>query len=459
MKVKFLFFFYFSKIISFDEYASVTDIVGDYTKNKNHQARREDALKKAETYFKKNELKTYPNAMYLAKILNEIYYLDYKSIDTNEANKFIDLSLQIPSDDLSTINSVLNSISSLELIPTRIRDVLQHIYDTANQDKVRKLKERIESGQFYNYFNFAKKLSLYATIGLSIIGSIVGIFRIMNHIFIEGMILPKIKKNTEKNLFNNLIQPIFISQYTLEDIIGYDQEKEQLIELSKDLISQKTHQKSMSSVLLYGPPGTGKTYAVKALAGSSKLPLFLVTVDKLLNECGSIDQRLEYLFEEAKKMAPCIVFFDDIDLLLGNRFGNSTNTITISEKIALNGLLQKLDGIAKLEGVLVIGNTNCIDDIDPALLRSGRFSVKIKFNEPSTSDVRKIVEYYLRKENIIIEKDYYNNIMSSIVEKIISFKEKNVAVIIQYLRLIKKYSKKTIINCSDIDIINKKINL
>ena len=126
-------------------------------------------------------------------------------------------------------------------------------------------------------------------------------------------------------------------------------------------------------VILYGPPGTGKTLLAKAIAGEAEVPfLYASGSDFIEMYVGVGAKRIRELFAKARKQAPCIVFIDEIDAIGGKRSGMDNS----EDRKAINALLTEMDGFNELDSVVVIGATNRMEDLDPALLRPGRFSDK-----------------------------------------------------------------------------------
>jgi transitional endoplasmic reticulum ATPase len=132
-------------------------------------------------------------------------------------------------------------------------------------------------------------------------------------------------------------------------------------------------------ILLYGPPGTGKTFVVRALAHESGAAFFAVKGAELLDKwVGESERGVREVFARARSVAPSIIFFDELDALAPVR-GSSTNSVTDSVVAAL---LTELDGVAGRGDVFVIGATNRMDLIDPALLRPGRLETHLFLGLP-----------------------------------------------------------------------------
>ena len=143
-------------------------------------------------------------------------------------------------------------------------------------------------------------------------------------------------------------------------------------------------------ILLYGPPGTGKTLLAKAVAKESEANFIQVKGPSLLSMwVGKSEEGMRKVFERARQVAPCVVFFDEIDSLAGKR-GIEAGT-KVTERV-LNQLLAEMDGLEDLNDVLVIGATNRPDMLDPALLRPGRFDRILLVNAPEEKGRLKVLQ-------------------------------------------------------------------
>ena len=159
--------------------------------------------------------------------------------------------------------------------------------------------------------------------------------------------------------------------------------------------------KPPKGVLLYGPPGTGKTLLAKAVATESEANFIQVKGPSLLSMwVGKSEEGVRKVFERAKQVAPCIIFFDEIDALASTR-GRDLGT-NVTERV-LNQLLAEMDGIEELHDVVVIGATNRPDMLDPALLRPGRFDRIIGIYPPNKEEREEIFKVHTR--NMPLAKD------------------------------------------------------
>ncbi|MAG37972.1 ATPase [Candidatus Pacearchaeota archaeon] len=147
-------------------------------------------------------------------------------------------------------------------------------------------------------------------------------------------------------------------------------------------------------ILLYGSPGTGKTLLAKAVAKEAEANFINVKGPSLLSMwVGKSEEGVRKVFERARQVSPCIVFFDEIDSLAGRRGYESGNRVT--ERV-LNQLLAEMDGLEDLKDVTIIAATNRPDMLDPALLRPGRFDRIILVDVPDKESREKIFEVHLK---------------------------------------------------------------
>lgn len=159
--------------------------------------------------------------------------------------------------------------------------------------------------------------------------------------------------------------------------------------------------KPPKGILIYGPPGTGKTLLAKAIATESESNFIQVKGPSLLSMwVGKSEEGVRKVFERAKQVAPCIVFFDEIDALASTRGRNVGNNVT--ERV-LNQLLAEMDGIEDLHDVVVVGATNRPDMLDSALLRPGRFDRIIGIYAPDKVEREEIFKVHTK--NMPLTKD------------------------------------------------------
>jgi len=155
-------------------------------------------------------------------------------------------------------------------------------------------------------------------------------------------------------------------------------------------------------ILLYGPPGTGKTLLAKAVAKESEANFIHVKGPSLLSMwVGKSEEGMRKIFERARQVAPCIIFFDELDSLAGKR-GSDSNKVT--ERV-LNQMLSEMDGLEDMKDVLVIGATNRPDMLDTALLRPGRFDRILLVNAPTQEGREQIFKVHTKEMPLFLSKD------------------------------------------------------
>ena len=173
---------------------------------------------------------------------------------------------------------------------------------------------------------------------------------------------------------------------TFKDVAGQDEAKESLQEVVDFLHNPKRYRdigaKLPKGALLVGPPGTGKTLLAKAVAGEAGVPFFsLAGSDFVEMFVGVGASRVRDLFKEAQKMAPCIIFIDEIDAIgksRDSRYGGGND----EREQTLNQLLAEMDGFDTSKGLLILAATNRPEVLDKALLRPGRFDRRIIVDKP-----------------------------------------------------------------------------
>ena len=173
---------------------------------------------------------------------------------------------------------------------------------------------------------------------------------------------------------------------TFQDVAGADEEKEELSEIVEFLRDpdrfKQLGAKIPKGVLLVGPPGTGKTLLARAVAGEANVAFLSISGSDFVElYVGVGASRVRDLFEQAKRVAPAIVFIDEIDAV-GRQRGAGLGGGHDEREQTLNQLLVEMDGFSANEGVIVIAATNRKDILDPALLRPGRFDRQIYVGAP-----------------------------------------------------------------------------
>ena len=194
---------------------------------------------------------------------------------------------------------------------------------------------------------------------------------------------------------------------TFADVAGQDEAKESLTEIIDFLHSPKKYTdigaKLPKGALLVGPPGTGKTLLAKAVAGEANVPFFSISGSDFVEMFVGVGaSRVRDLFKEASKVAPCIVFIDEIDTIGksrdSGRFGGNDE-----REQTLNQLLAEMDGFDPTKGIILLAATNRPEVLDKALLRPGRFDRRITIDRPNLAGRLATLQVHTR--NIKLAED------------------------------------------------------
>ena len=193
---------------------------------------------------------------------------------------------------------------------------------------------------------------------------------------------------------------------TFKDVAGQDEAKESLTEIIDFLHNPQKYTeigaKLPKGALLVGPPGTGKTLLAKAVAGEANVPFFSISGSDFVEMFVGVGaSRVRDLFKEASKVAPCIVFIDEIDTIgksRDNRMGGNDE-----REQTLNQLLAEMDGFDPTKGVILLAATNRPEVLDQALLRPGRFDRRITIDRPNLAG--RIATLQVHTRNIKLAED------------------------------------------------------
>ncbi len=209
----------------------------------------------------------------------------------------------------------------------------------------------------------------------------------------------------------NMVDPAK-NKITFADVAGADEEKEELKEIVDFLKNPKEYldlgARIPKGVLLVGPPGTGKTLLAKAVAGEAKVPFFSISGSNFVEMFVGVGaSRVRDLFDQAKRMAPSIVFIDEIDAV-GRHRGAGLGGGHDEREQTLNQLLVEMDGFTTNEGVIVMAATNRHDILDPALLRPGRFDRQVTVHYPDINGRVAILKVHARGKPLADDVDLEN---------------------------------------------------
>src|SRR4051795_4990791 len=188
---------------------------------------------------------------------------------------------------------------------------------------------------------------------------------------------------------------------TFADVAGIDEVKGEVSEIVDYLRNPEKYSRLGAQiphgVLLSGPPGSGKTLLARAVAGEADVPFFSISASEFIEAIVGVGaSRVRDLFDQAKKVAPAIIFIDELDAIGRSRGGGASFGGNDEREQTLNQILTEMDGFDPAIGVIVLAATNRPEILDPALLRPGRFDRRVNVQPPDTVGRRKILEVHTR---------------------------------------------------------------
>ncbi len=348
-------------------------------------------------------------------LLNEYYedsekgYVDYVLVDI-EDTKFIEIIYTkevtekfIEDNDLDSKGKYLGNYKKLENDEKEEVKKLEELIQKVD-DEYRKVELLSNTGEDNFYTQLNNKIVFKENKNLaSGLGNLLSIgLTVMMIYYLYSIIKTVIPKAEDVALTKESIENI-----NFDNLKGLNEEIEEIKVIIDMYKNQEIYKEQGVSptrgLLLTGPPGTGKTQLAKAMANESDLDFYAVSGSDFGEVYAGVgSKKIKSVFEFLKKKAPCILFIDEIDALGGKRSNNSSDSGVLSDRNqTLNTLLTEMDGIAGLSGVLIIGATNMVENIDKALLRPGRFDKQLHIGVPTfKKDVKEIVQYYLEKRKV-----------------------------------------------------------
>jgi cell division protease FtsH len=198
-----------------------------------------------------------------------------------------------------------------------------------------------------------------------------------------------------------LYQPESGPRTTFADVAGIEEVEQEVTEIVDFLREPEKYRKLGAQiphgVLLSGPPGTGKTLLARATAGEAQVPFFSISASEFIEMIVGVGaSRVRDLFDTAKKVAPSIIFIDELDAIGRARGGAQSLGGNDEREQTLNQILTEMDGFTGSEGVVVLAATNRAEILDAALLRPGRFDRRVTVSPPDLAGRRKILEVHTR---------------------------------------------------------------
>ena len=247
------------------------------------------------------------------------------------------------------------------------------------------------------------------------------------------------------------------TKVTFDDVAGLDEEKAELVEIV-DFLKRpekfvKMGAKIPKGVLLYGKPGTGKTLIAKAIAGEADVPFISMSGSEFIEMFAGLGaSRVRKLFEKARKLAPCIVFIDEIDAIGSRRTSNSGAETENNQ--TLNQLLVEMDGFSSEETIIVLAATNRPEMLDNALLRPGRFDRQITIPNPDLKGRLEILKIHSKDKKLSEDIN-----LESIAEDTAGFTGAELANILNEAAIIATKMKHEDIENQDVEEAIKKVTV
>ena len=326
----------------------------------------------------------------LAIVIVSIFMMNLKKEKDEKTISYTDLIKQI---DERTIEKVEMTVGSTS-IKVKVKDIeeeksaivpsTQAFIELIQDQKLKGNEiELIQKQQNFFYTTFQYLFSLLPTILLIVL--FVAVFK-MQGLGDKGKVYDA---ETTK------------SKIKFDDVAGLDEEKNEMIEIVDFLKEPKKFYemgaKIPRGVLLCGQPGTGKTLIAKAIAGEAKVPFISMSGSEFIEMFAGLGaSRVRKLFEKAKKVAPCIVFIDEIDAI-GSRRTSGSGAETENNQ-TLNQLLVEMDGFDTEETIIVLAATNRPEMLDKALLRPGRFDRQITIALPDMKGREEILKIHAKNK-------------------------------------------------------------
>ena len=247
------------------------------------------------------------------------------------------------------------------------------------------------------------------------------------------------------------------TKVNFDDVAGLEEEKQEMIEIVDFLKEperfQKMGAKIPKGILLCGKPGTGKTLIARAIAGEANVPFISMSGSEFIEMFAGLGaSRVRKLFEKAKKLAPCIIFIDEIDAT-GSRRTNASGAESENNQ-TLNQLLVEMDGFETNDTIIVLAATNRPEMLDKALLRPGRFDRQITIAPPDLRGREEILKIYSKDKKFSSEID-----LKDIAEDTAGFTGAELSNVLNEAAIIATVNKHEEIKRSDLEDAVKKVTV
>lgn len=225
-------------------------------------------------------------------------------------------------------------------------------------------------------------------------------FRALPSYFISLAVITLILMQVAQSMGFTSIKAATRSGEFFKDVAGNEEAKQAMTEvveyLKNPLAYESIGAKFPKGIIMDGPPGTGKTLLAKAVAGEAGANFLAVSGSDFSSMfVGMSGMKVKGIFARARRLAPCVLFIDEIDAIGGHRLSEGT-AVAREMGSTLNSLLVQMDGFAPNSGVVVIAATNRIELLDPALLRSGRFDRQVHVQLPTHTERQEILQLHCK---------------------------------------------------------------
>lgn len=335
-----------------------------------------------ENYLDKNNLEKLEK---LFNMKNRRYSPYNKNTYKREINK---ITHNITDEESYNIGNVISKkmVEDInEEIMSAFREQIDEAYSTLNEDSNNDSADSRQTGKKKNGENNG-------------FFDAMGVFRYKD----PKMFLPdSARKGSDNDEFDSGSQFQIIKQspYSFKDVGGYDAVKRELLQTSDILINYEKYRKynvrTPKGIIFEGPPGNGKTLMAKGFCGEINVSFIPVSGSEFSEKYVGVGaSRVRELFKLANDHRPCVIFIDEIDALARKR-GNDMVSSNSEKDQTLNQLLINLDGFKDSNGIFVIGATNRLDLLDPALVRAGRMDKNIFIGNPDSATRRVIIDIHL----------------------------------------------------------------
>jgi len=220
---------------------------------------------------------------------------------------------------------------------------------------------------------------------------------VLNEIIITAADFDNALKEVEPSAMREVM--VEVPSVLWNEVGGLKQSRQEILETIEWPLSHPGRFKDMGiqppkGVLLYGPPGTGKTLIAKAVATETNANFISIRGPQLLSKwMGESEKAIREVFKKARQVAPCVIFFDELDALAPTR---GTDGSSQAMERVVNQLLIELDGLEVLKDVVVVAATNRPELIDPALIRSGRFDRAVFIGPPTRNGREEVLKIHTR---------------------------------------------------------------